>query len=101
MQPRHMLQLLVEIALCDSNLLLLPSAHTEPLVSVQPSRYHSHPIFAPKPSQKDNENQRNYQALFRCDKTRLEPFVGAIVGPYDLQLPTQVCTTLLAYSCLL
>ena len=54
-------------------------------------RYHSHPIFAPKPSQKDNENQRNYQALFRCDKTRLEPFVGAIVGPYDMQLPTQVC----------
>ncbi|KAL0041515.1 hypothetical protein WJX79_005896 [Trebouxia sp. C0005] len=51
--------------------------------------YHSHPIFAPKPSQKDNENQRNYQALFRCDKTRLEPFVGAIVGPYDMQLPTQ------------
>lgn len=54
-------------------------------------RYHSHPIFAPKPSQKDNENQRNYQALFRCDQTRLEPFVGAIVGPYDLQLPNQVC----------
>lgn len=53
-------------------------------------RYHSHPIFAPKPSQKDNENQRNYQALFRCEKTRLEPFIGAIVGPYDLQLPTQV-----------
>lgn len=51
--------------------------------------YHSHPIFAPKPSQKDNENQRNYQALFRCDMTRLEPFVGAIVGPYDIQLPTQ------------
>lgn len=53
-------------------------------------RYHSHPIFAPKPSQKDNENQRNYQALFRCDRTRLEPFIGAIVGPYDMQLPTQV-----------
>lgn len=51
--------------------------------------YHSHPIFAPKPSQKDNENQRNYQALFRCDRTRLEPFIGAIVGPYDMQLPTQ------------
>ena len=53
-------------------------------------RYHSHPIFAPKPSQKDSENQRNYQALFRCEKTRLEPFIGAIVGPYDMQLPTQV-----------
>ena len=96
-----MLQMLMDIAFFDSKRLLLPSAHTEPLVSVQPSRYHSHPIFAPKPSQKDNENQRNYQALFRCDKTRLEPFVGAIVGPYDLQLPTQVSTTLQAYSCLL
>ena len=60
-----------------------------------PFRYHSHPIFAPKPSQKDNENQRNYQALFRCTETQLEPFVGAIVGPYDMQLPTQVCTACL------
>ena len=68
-------------------------------------RYHSHPIFAPKPSQKDSENQRNYQALFRCEKTRLEPFIGAIVGPYDLQLPTQVsflgsaCFALLDHVC--
>lgn len=52
-------------------------------------RYHSHPIFAPRPSQKDAENQRNYQALFRCPATGLEPFLGAIVGPYDLQLPSQ------------
>ena len=51
-------------------------------------RYHSHPIFAPKPSQKDAENQRNYQALFRCAGTGLEPFLGAIVGPFDVQLPT-------------
>ncbi|KAK9816984.1 hypothetical protein WJX72_007805 [[Myrmecia] bisecta] len=51
--------------------------------------YHSHPVFAPRPSQKDNENQRNYQALFRCEKSKLEPFLGAIVGPYDTQLPTQ------------
>ena len=51
-------------------------------------RYHSHPIFAPKPSQKDAENQRNYQALFRCADTGLEPFLGAIVGPFDVQLPT-------------
>ena len=53
-------------------------------------RYHSHPIFAPKPSQKDNENQRNYQALFRCAASTLEPFLGAIVGPYDVQLPSPV-----------
>ncbi|KAK9830977.1 hypothetical protein WJX81_004646 [Elliptochloris bilobata] len=50
--------------------------------------YHSHPIFAPKPSQKDAENQRNYQALFRCADTGLEPFLGAIVGPFDVQLPS-------------
>ena len=72
---------------CSGSLLCLLAT-----VSLLPAcyRYHSHPIFAPKPSQKDSENQRNYQALFRCEKTRLEPFIGAIVGPYDLQLPTQV-----------
>jgi len=52
-------------------------------------RYHSHPVFAPKPSLKDAENQRNYQALFRCTASGLEPFVGVIVGPFDVQLPTQ------------
>ena len=57
-------------------------------------RYHSHPIFAPKPSQKDAENQRNYQALFRCAGTGLEPFLGAIVGPFDVQLPTVARTQL-------
>ncbi|EFN57719.1 expressed protein [Chlorella variabilis] len=45
--------------------------------------YHSHPVFEPRPSQKDNENQRNYQALCRDAATGLEPWVGAIVGPYD------------------
>ncbi|KAK9822060.1 hypothetical protein WJX74_004480 [Apatococcus lobatus] len=50
--------------------------------------YHSHPVFEPRPSQKDNENQRNYQALFCCSQTRLEPFLGFIVGPYDLTLPS-------------
>ena len=53
-------------------------------------RYHSHPVFEPRPSQKDNENQRNYQALFCCSQTRLEPFLGFIVGPYDLTLPSPV-----------
>jgi len=52
-------------------------------------RYHSHPVFAPKPSLKDAENQRNYQALFRCTASGLEPFVGGIVGPFDVLLPTQ------------
>ena len=27
--------------------------------------YHSHPVFEPSPSQKDMDNQRNYQALFK------------------------------------
>lgn len=49
--------------------------------------YHSHPVFEPSPSQKDMDNQRNYQALFRCEKTKLEPFLGIIVGPYDVNMP--------------
>ena len=102
--------------------------------------YHSHPIFAPTPSRKDAENQRNYQALFRmseeeeenekdeksvggsgedggdgggCCKgakapprisksnknrssnnnSNVEPFVGAIVGPYDQALPSPAAVT--------
>jgi SHAQKYF class myb-like DNA-binding protein len=53
--------------------------------------YHSHPIFAPRPSMKDNENQRNYQALCRDVSTGLEPWVGLIVSPYDQDLPS--CTS--------
>jgi len=55
--------------------------------------YHSHPVFEPRPSAKDNENQRNYQALCRDATTGLEPWVGAIVGPYDQQLPTAASRT--------
>jgi protein MYSM1 len=55
--------------------------------------YHSHPVFEPRPSAKDNENQRNYQALCRDTTTGLEPWVGAIVGPYDQQLPTAASRT--------
>ena len=50
--------------------------------------YHSHPIFAPRPSLKDNENQRNYQALCRDLTTELEPWVGLIVSPYDPDQPS-------------
>lgn len=53
--------------------------------------YHSHPIFEARPSAKDNENQRNYQALCRDSNTQLEPWVGIIISPYDQQLPTPVC----------
>lgn len=38
----------------------------------------------------DNENQRNYQALCRDAATGLEPWVGAIVGPYDQGLESAV-----------
>ncbi|KAG0180791.1 hypothetical protein DFQ29_010111 [Apophysomyces sp. BC1021] len=55
--------------------------------------YHSHPTFIPDPSLVDIENQRNYQILCRdecCEvmpNKVVEPFVGAIVGPYDPRLP--------------
>ncbi|KAG9292964.1 hypothetical protein G9A89_016326 [Geosiphon pyriformis] len=49
--------------------------------------YHSHPTFAPDPSIIDLQNQKNYQQLFRDDTKNEEPFVGAIIGPYDRQLP--------------
>lgn len=39
------------------------------------------------------ENQRNYQALFR-DSNANEPFVGLIIGPYDVAMlgPTSAIT---------
>ncbi|CEG66700.1 hypothetical protein RMATCC62417_03233 [Rhizopus microsporus] len=49
--------------------------------------YHSHPTFVPDPSLVDIENQRNYQVLCRDEQVSSEPFVGAIVGPYDPNLP--------------
>ena len=52
--------------------------------------YHSHPVFEPTPSGVDIDNQLNYQSLFRDEGTGVEPFVGFIVGPYDLRLPTPV-----------
>lgn len=51
--------------------------------------YHSHPKFEARPSNKDNENQRNHQAhVGREHKPGFEPWVGVIVGPYDETLPT-------------
>ncbi|KAJ2546594.1 hypothetical protein EV175_005539, partial [Coemansia sp. RSA 1933] len=52
--------------------------------------YHSHPTFRPDPSIIDIENQTAYQKLFRDSDSAEEPFVGAIVGPYDAQLPGPV-----------
>lgn len=64
-----------------------PSPHT-PLTTGP--RYHSHPVFEARPSQKDNENQRNYQALCHDPDTGLAPWVGAIVSPFDPGLPSAV-----------
>ena len=51
--------------------------------------YHSHPRFEARPSNKDNENQRNHQAHVGREHTPgFEPWVGVIVGPYDETLPT-------------
>jgi len=44
--------------------------------------YHSHPVFATHPSMRDVENQNGYQEMFARDD---EPFVGVIVGPYDVR----------------
>lgn len=68
-------------------------------------RYHSHPVFEPRPSRTDMDNQRNYQALTRdssCSSSScgaagltagssagpvLEPFVGFILSPFEPALP--------------
>ena len=65
--------------------------------------YHSHPVFEPTPSGVDVDNQLNYQSLFAAaldseeteassnqKRKTVSPFVGFIVGPYDLRLPTRV-----------
>ncbi|TPX69272.1 hypothetical protein SpCBS45565_g02603 [Spizellomyces sp. 'palustris'] len=44
--------------------------------------YHSHPTFDPIPSIRDIENQIAYQTLFQRHDG-VEPFIGAIVTPYD------------------
>ncbi|TPX60680.1 hypothetical protein PhCBS80983_g01635 [Powellomyces hirtus] len=44
--------------------------------------YHSHPTFDPIPSIRDIENQTTYQTLFQRGNG-VEPFIGAIVTPYD------------------
>lgn len=55
--------------------------------------YHSHPVFSATPSLKDIENQRNYQTLFRCEDTKVEPFVGLIISPYDAVLSSPKSNT--------
>lgn len=50
--------------------------------------YHSHPQFQPDPSVRDIENQMNYQLLFKDTIHDIEPFVGLIVGTYDIKNTT-------------
>eukprot|EP00198_Chlamydomonas_reinhardtii_P013931 XP_001703268.1 predicted protein [Chlamydomonas reinhardtii] len=50
--------------------------------------YHSHPVFEPSPSQKDMDNQRNYQALFKTNVHGLEvvpdqPLVDKLTSMLD------------------
>eukprot|EP00941_MAST-03F_sp_MAST-3F-sp1_P002332 g2332.t1 len=51
--------------------------------------YHSHPTFQTDPSVRDIQNQMSYQSLFRDQRHSVEPFIGLIVGPYDLSLPAE------------
>ena len=54
--------------------------------------YHSHPCFPPVPSIIDLKNQLNYQRLVRDELSDLEPFVAAIVSPYDLNVKSDNST---------
>ena len=65
-------------------------SHAYPIHSRFTPRYHSHPVFEARPSQKDNENQRNYQALCHDASTGLAPWVGVIISPYLPSLPSPV-----------
>lgn len=51
--------------------------------------YHSHPTFQALPSSCDIDNQANYQALFRDNKSMSEPFIGLIDSPYDDHNPSE------------
>lgn len=48
-----------------------------------------HLVFQPDPSVRDIENQTSYQTLFRDQSANIEPFVGLIIGPYDIRMPSE------------
>ncbi|KAJ3214058.1 hypothetical protein HDU67_002102 [Dinochytrium kinnereticum] len=54
--------------------------------------YHSHPTFDTNPSIRDIETQTNHQRLFLRKEDNVEPFVGAIVSPYDLRRAGNIST---------
>lgn len=47
--------------------------------------YHSHPRFQPQPSILDTRSQLNYQKVYEEPASGLQPFVGAIVSPFDAE----------------
>jgi len=47
--------------------------------------YRSHPRFQPQPSIIDTRHQLNYQKLYEEAPSGLQPFVGAIVSPFDAE----------------
>eukprot|EP00879_Flechtneria_rotunda_P005196 GHRR01005478.1.p1 GENE.GHRR01005478.1~~GHRR01005478.1.p1 ORF type:complete len:652 (+),score=323.50 GHRR01005478.1:185-1957(+) len=49
--------------------------------------YHSHPSFPALPSVIDIANQLQMQEQARCPVTGAEPYVAAIMSPYDQRLP--------------
>ena len=51
--------------------------------------FNKYKVFQPDPSIRDIENQSNYQTLFRDNATSIDPFVGLIIGPYDIRIPTE------------
>ncbi|RIA82222.1 hypothetical protein C1645_743937 [Glomus cerebriforme] len=51
--------------------------------------YHSHPTFDPQPSIRDIENQTQYQEMWRREDG-VEPFIGVIVTPYDIEHDSNV-----------
>ncbi|KAJ3104154.1 Myb-like, SWIRM and MPN domains 1 [Phlyctochytrium planicorne] len=54
--------------------------------------YHSHPSFDTNPSIRDIETQGNHQDLFHRRDDGIQPFVGAIVSPYDSRKEGNVST---------
>lgn len=55
--------------------------------------YHSHPFFPTQPSRIDVYNQVLQQHHHREDPSGLEPYVAAIVGPYDKRNTSPVAST--------
>lgn len=51
--------------------------------------YHSHPTFSARPSTIDIYNQALLQIDHKRDSWSIQPFVGAVVSPYDREHPSR------------